>query len=69
MSRWEFDKQIVIDVRKITGNFITILKMQITDQWHSQEKKTTITKNKASVYLFKHESQKNTKKYNKDDKK
>lgn len=37
--RWKFDKQIVIDIRKNKGNFITILKMQIMDQWHSQENK------------------------------
>lgn len=52
MSRWEFDKQIVIDVRKINGNFITILKMQIMDQWHSQEKKNNNYKEKNLCMPF-----------------
>lgn len=37
--RWESDKQIGIDVRQITENFITILKIQIMDPWDSQENK------------------------------
>ena len=37
--RWEFDKQIGIDVKQITGTFIIILKIQIMDPWYSQENK------------------------------
>lgn len=68
-SRWEFDKQIIIDIIKIKGNCI-ILKMQKYGSMALPRKKNpTITKNKASVRLFKHESQKNTRKFNKHDKK
>lgn len=68
-SRWEFDKQIIIDIIKIKGNCI-ILKMQKYGSMALPRKKNpTITKNKASVRLFKHKSQKNTRKFNKHDKK
>lgn len=46
-AKKEFDKQISSAIRQITGNLITILKIQIMDPWPSQQNKKQLQRIKT----------------------